>query len=90
MNQAKELKDTLNLPQTAFPMRANAVQRSPKDYSIGKILVFMKWCRKRTKMGILLSFMMGLRLQMEMSMLGSALNKILKDTILRYKSARGY
>ena len=30
MNQAKELKDTLNLPQTAFPMRANAVQREPE------------------------------------------------------------
>ena len=30
MNKANELKDTLNLPQTDFPMRANAVQREPE------------------------------------------------------------
>ena len=30
MNQAEKLKDTLNLPQTDFPMRANAVEREPE------------------------------------------------------------
>ena len=29
MNQAEKLKDTLNLPKTDFPMRANAVEREP-------------------------------------------------------------
>jgi len=29
MNQAEKLKDTLNLPETDFPMRANAVEREP-------------------------------------------------------------
>ena len=30
MNQAEKLKDTLNLPKTDFPMRANAVEREPE------------------------------------------------------------
>ena len=30
MNKAKKLKDTLNLPQTDFPMRANAVESEPQ------------------------------------------------------------
>ena len=30
MNQANKLKDTLNLPSTDFPMRANAVEREPE------------------------------------------------------------
>ena len=30
MNQANKLKDTLNLPQTEFPMRANAVENEPQ------------------------------------------------------------
>ena len=29
-NQAEKLKDTLNLPKTDFPMRANAVEREPE------------------------------------------------------------
>ena len=29
MNSTEKLKDTLNLPKTDFPMRANAVEREP-------------------------------------------------------------
>ena len=32
---AKDLKDTLNLPQTNFPMRGNLVQREPERIEPG-------------------------------------------------------
>ena len=44
MNQAKKLKDTLNLPQTDFSMRANAIKREPQLQRIC-ITELWKWQR---------------------------------------------
>ena len=46
MNTATELKDTLNLPQTGFPMRANAVQREPERLKHWENWVFTNSSKK--------------------------------------------
>jgi isoleucyl-tRNA synthetase len=87
---ATELKDTLNLPQTGFPMRGNLVQREPER--------FAEWDRDDLYQGILnkraggASFILhdGPPYANGDIHMGHALNKILKDLVVRYKSMRGY
>ena len=90
MNQAKELKDTLNLPQTAFPMRANAVQREPERLQHWKDIGLYEMVQEKNKNGDSFVLHDGPPFTNGDVHVGTALNKILKDTILRYKSARGY
>ena len=45
MNQAKKLKDTLNLPQTDFPMRANALKMNRKESALGEFKALSKNAR---------------------------------------------
>ena len=47
MNNSEQLKDTLNLPKTDFPMRANSVVREPQRLSHWQNLrVYEKLLRK--------------------------------------------
>ncbi len=89
-NSPMNLKDTLNLPQTAFPMRGDLVQREPERLA--------HWERERLYEKIQArredcpTFILhdGPPFTNGDVHLGTALNKILKDTILRFKSMRGY
>jgi len=87
---ATDLKDTLLLPKTAFPMRANLVAREPERLA--------HWDR----LG-LYAAMQAKRADAEPFVLhdgppftngdvhiGTALNKTLKDIVGRYKTMRGY
>ena len=88
---ALDLKDTLLLPKTEFPMRANLVAREPARVA--------HW----EKLG-LYDRIQALRAKSEKSFvlhdgppftngdvhIGTALNKTLKDIVNRYKSMRGY
>lgn len=87
---ATELKDTLNLPKTAFPMRGNLAQREPET--------FAKWDQEN-----LYSRTLEHRANAPTFILhdgppyangdihmGHALNKILKDFVVRYKTMRGH
>ena len=90
MNQAKKLKDTLNLPQTEFPMRANAVENEPqrlKHWEDSKL--YEKTLDKNSGAE---SFVLhdGPPFTNGDVHVGTALNKILKDTILRFKNAQGF
>jgi len=90
MNQAEKLKDTLNLPQTDFPMRANAVEREPlriEHWKDGKVYARMQEKNKSGKSFVLHDGPPFTNGDVHM---GTALNKILKDTILRFKSACGF
>lgn len=83
-------KDTLNLPKTEFPMKANLPQREPEQIA--------RWEQAR-----LYERIMEARRDMPLFVLhdgppfangdvhiGTALNKILKDVIVKFKTMRGY
>jgi isoleucyl-tRNA synthetase len=85
-----DYKNTLNLPKTAFPMRANLPQNEPKQVE--------RWERERI-------YFQGLQANEQQPKfvlhdgppyangnihIGHALNKILKDIIVKYRSMSGY
>ena len=85
-----DYKDTLNLPRTDFPMKADLVTREPQRLE--------KWQQAR-----LYERIQSARAGAEKFVLhdgppfangdvhiGTALNKILKDIIVKYKTLRGY
>ncbi len=86
-----EYKDTLNLPQTTLEMRANATQKEPmtqKFWEEHKIYEKMLAQRNKSK-----SFVLHdgpPYLSSDKIHVGTALNKILKDILNKYKSQRGY
>ena len=85
-----EYKDTLNLPKTDFPMRANLPQNEPKQVE--------KWQREGTYFQILEAnqeqpkFILhdGPPYANGNIHIGHALNKILKDIIVKYKAMTGH
>ena len=85
MNQAKKLKDTLNLPQTDFSMRANAVENEPlrvKHWEDSKVYHKLVSQNKGSEAFILHD---GPPFTNGDVHVGTALNKILKDTIIRLR-----
>ena len=87
---AQDLKNTLNLPETAFPMRGNLVVREPARIEHWeKIDLYGKIQAKNTDGP---SFILhdGPPFTNGDLHLGHALNKTLKDTILRFKWMQGY
>ena len=86
----KDYKDTLNLPETAFPMKANLAQREPemlafwRDSQIAEKLVDSN----KDKPSYILHD--GPPYANGHIHIGHALNKILKDIIVKYKSMQGF
>ena len=90
MNSPEKLKDTLNLPKTDFPMRANAVEREParmKHWEDSGVYAKMQ---QRNANGTPFVLHDGPPFTNGDVHVGTALNKILKDSILRYKNAQGF
>ncbi|HET7535033.1 MAG TPA: isoleucine--tRNA ligase, partial [Candidatus Didemnitutus sp.] len=87
---AQDLKDTLLLPKTEFPMRANLVQREPARIAHWeKLKLFEKIQEKRAgKPAFVLHD--GPPFTNGDVHIGTALNKSLKDFVNRYKSMRGF
>ena len=90
MNPAEKLKDTLNLPQTDFPMRANAVEREPVRIDHWKSSDVYARMQDKNKSGESFVLHDGPPFTNGDVHVGTALNKVLKDSILRFKSARGF
>ncbi|OGW21375.1 MAG: isoleucine--tRNA ligase [Nitrospirae bacterium GWA2_46_11] len=85
-----DYKDTLNLPQTDFPMKANLNQREPemlKFWDEKNIYQKIQQKNRGTKSFILHD---GPPYANGNIHIGHALNKILKDIIVKYKSMRGF
>ncbi len=87
---AKDLKDTLQLPQTEFPMRANLAQREP-----GRLAHWEQtslYARIQGRRAGAPAFVLhdGPPFTNGDVHIGTALNKTLKEVILRYKSMRGF
>jgi isoleucyl-tRNA synthetase len=84
-----DYKDTLNLPKTAFPMRANLPQNEPKQVE--------KWQREKTYFQLLETHATQPKFILHDGPpyangnihIGHALNKILKDVIVKYKAMTG-
>ena len=88
---AQDLKDTLQLPKTDFPMRANLVQREPSRLAHWeKLDLYAAIQRKHAASGKTFVLHDGPPFTNGDVHIGTALNKTLKDITLRYKSLRGY
>lgn len=85
-----KLKDTLNLPQTEFPMRGNLVQREPLRLEHWKKLGLYQLAQQRRAGQPAFILHDGPPFTNGDVHLGTALNKVLKDGILRYKTMRGF
>jgi isoleucyl-tRNA synthetase len=85
-----DYKDTLNLPKTDFPMRGNLPQNEPKQVE--------KWDRDQTYFRVLEANQSGSRFILHDGPpyangnihIGHALNKILKDIIVKYQAMTGH
>ncbi|MDR0444907.1 MAG: isoleucine--tRNA ligase [Puniceicoccales bacterium] len=84
------LKDTLNLPQTTFAMRANLVEQEPERIAYWEKIHLYKKIQEKNQHGPLFVLHDGPPFTNGDVHIGTALNKILKDIILRYKSMRGF
>lgn len=87
---SKDYKDTLNLPQTQFPMKANLPQKEPKIIELWEeIGLYQKMAEKNKGRD---SYILhdGPPYANGHLHLGHALNKILKDIIVKYKIMKGF
>lgn len=85
-----DYKDTLLMPKTDFPMRGNLPQREPKIQDKWKEMDIYKMVQKRTEGRPLFVLHDGPPYANGDIHIGHALNKILKDFIVRYKSMNGF
>ena len=85
-----EYKDTLNLPRTDFPMKADLVTREPErlnKWMTAKLYDKIQAARAGTPKFVLHD---GPPFANGDVHIGTALNKILKDIIVKYKTLRGF
>lgn len=86
-----EYKNTLNLPQTTLAMRANATVR---ELEIQKFWeennIYEKMTENRDKTNAFVLHDGPPYLSSEKIHVGTALNKILKDILIKYKSQKGF
>ncbi len=87
---AIELKDTLNLPRTEFPMRASLAQREPERFAAWDRTGLYQQLLQRRAAAPLFVLHDGPPYANGHIHMGHALNKILKDLVVRYKFMRGY
>jgi isoleucyl-tRNA synthetase len=88
--QDKDSKYSLNLPETSFPMRGNLAQREPawlKDWQDKKLYQKIRAARKGAKKFILHD---GPPYANGDIHIGHAVNKILKDVIVKSKTMSGF
>ena len=87
---AENYKDTLKLPKTAFPMRANLGKREPERVEHWQAIGLYQKIQEKNQEGEAFILHDGPPFTNGDLHLGHALNKTLKEIVLRYKSAKGY
>ncbi|WP_227395593.1 isoleucine--tRNA ligase [Jeotgalibacillus aurantiacus] len=85
-----EYKDTLLMPKTAFPMRGNLPNREPEIQEKWAEMDIYKKVQERTAGRPLFVLHDGPPYANGDLHMGHALNKVLKDFIVRYKSMSGF
>ena len=87
---ATDYKNTLNLPRTGFPMKADLVAREPerlKKWEAAQLYEKIQAARVGAEKFVLHD---GPPFANGDVHIGTALNKILKDIIIKYKTLRGF
>ena len=90
MQAPVDLKSTVNLPKTDFPMKANLAQTEPKLLERWDREQIYGQLRKRRHSAPLFTLHDGPPYANGNIHLGTALNKILKDFIVKSKSMAGF
>jgi isoleucyl-tRNA synthetase len=85
-----DYKETLNLPQTGFPMRADLVAREPERLKRWQSVRLYEAIEARRAGAPLFVLHDGPPFANGDVHIGTALNKILKDFVIKYKSLRGF
>ncbi len=83
-------KDTLNLPSNLVPMKANLVEKEPKTLENWEAAGLYDKIRKLRKGSPKYVFHDGPPYANGSIHIGTAMNKILKDVVIKYKTMRGY
>lgn len=86
----KDFKNTLNLPSTKFPMRGDLVKREPSRIEHWRKIDLYGRIQKKNFGNKKFVLHDGPPFTNGDVHIGTALNKILKDVILRYKSLKGF
>ena len=86
-----EYKETLNLPKTTLEMRANAIKKEPETQKFWEEHeIYEKNIAQRDKANKFILHDGPPYLSSEKIHVGTALNKILKDILIKYKSMSGF
>ena len=86
-----EYKETLNLPKTTLEMRANATKKEPETQKFWEEhKIYEKNIAQRDKANKFILHDGPPYLSSEKIHVGTALNKILKDILIKYKSMSGF
>lgn len=87
----KDYKDSINLPKTTLEMRANAIMKEPQTQKFWEDnKIYEKSLENKDKTNKFILHDGPPYLSSAKIHVGTALNKILKDIIIKYKSQRGY
>lgn len=91
IEEKKDYKNTLNLPETTLEMRANAAQREPEIQKFWEEnSIYEKNIAQRDKTHKFILHDGPPYLSSDKIHIGTALNKILKDILIKYKSQAGF
>lgn len=85
-----EYKETLNLPSTSFPMKANLSVREPEILKQWEESELCSRILEKNQEGTVYTLHDGPPYANGNIHIGHALNKILKDIIIKYKNMKGY
>ncbi len=85
-----DYKQTMNLPQTEFPMRANLAKREPEWLEFWDQIDIYKRSLEANEGGPTFILHDGPPYANGHIHMGTAFNKVFKDLIVKYKSMRGY
>jgi len=87
---SKDYKETLNLPKTSFPMRGNLPKKEPETLFYWQDINLYKKLLDKHKNDCLFVLHDGPPYANGHIHIGHALNKILKDIVVKFKSMQGY
>ncbi len=85
-----DYKETLNLPRTDFPMRANLTSKEPQILKKWEELDLYSYVRQMRKGRPKFVLHDGPPYSNGHIHIGTALNKVLKDIVMKYKTMRGF